>query len=78
MLWVPTTLSDAEAAARFSNHEARILHRFDRFDRMLASSGDAFFVGHRPAVADFFVVEALDMMRAVIGDRLDAAPGRAP
>ena len=75
MLWAPTTLSDAEAAARFSNHEARILHKVDRFDRMLASSGDPFFGGHRPAVADFFVVEALDMTRAVIGERLDAAIG---
>ena len=46
---------------------------------MLASSGDPFFGGHRPAVADFFVVEAVDMTRAaVIGDRLDAALGRAP
>jgi glutathione S-transferase len=78
MLWVSTTLSDAEAAARFSNHEARILHKVDRFDRMLASSGDPFFGGQRPAVADFFVVEALDMTRAVIGERLDAALGRAP
>jgi hypothetical protein len=36
-----------------------------------------FFGGRRPAVADFFVAEALDMTRAVIGERFDAALGRA-
>src|SRR5258708_4934350 len=36
------------------------------------------FGGHRPAVADFLVAEALDMTRAVIGERFDAALGRAP
>jgi glutathione S-transferase len=77
MLWVPTAIPDAEAAVRFSNHEARILHKVDRLERMLASSGDPFFGGHRPVVADFFVAEALDMTRAVIGERLDAALGRA-
>jgi hypothetical protein len=62
---------------RFSNHEARILHKVDRLERMLASSRDPFFGGHRPVVADFFVAEALDMTRAVIGKRFDAALGRA-
>jgi glutathione S-transferase len=78
MLWVPTTVPDAEAATRFSNHEARILHKVDRLNRILASCGGPFFGGHRPAVADFFVVEAIDMTRAVLGERLDAALRRAP
>jgi len=77
MIWVPMTVPDAEAGMRFSNHEARILHKLDRFDRMLASRDGPFFGGLRPAVADFFVVEALDMTRAVLGERLDATLLRA-
>ncbi len=78
MLWVPMAIPDAEAAARFSNHQARILHKVERLERMLASSADPFFGGNRPAIADFFVAEALDMTRAVLGARFDAALGRAP
>jgi glutathione S-transferase len=78
MLLVPAAMPDAEAATRFSNHEARVLHKVERLDRMLASSGDPFFGGHGPAVADFFVVEAIDMARAVLGERLDAVLRGAP
>jgi glutathione S-transferase len=78
MLWVPTSVPDAEAMARFSNHEARILHKVARLDRMLASRDEPFFGGRRPAIADFFVVEALDMTREVLGARFDAALHRAP
>jgi len=78
MLLVPTSTPEAEAATRFSNHEARIFHKVDRLDKMLASSGEPFFGGHRPAVADFFVVEAIDMTRVVLGERLDAALRGAP
>jgi glutathione S-transferase len=78
MLWVPAAVPDAEAAARFANHEARIVHKVDRLDRMLASGEEPFFGGHDPAVADFFVVEALDMTCAVLGERLEAVLRRAP
>lgn len=78
MLWVPSALPDAEATMRFANHEARILHKVARIDRMLASRPEPFFGGQQPAIADFFVVEAVDMARAVLGARIDAALCKAP
>jgi glutathione S-transferase len=78
MLWVPSAVPDTEATVRFANHEARIHHKVARFDRMLASHDEPFFGGQRPAIADFFVVEAVDMTRAVLGKRIDAPLGKAP
>ena len=78
MLYVPTSLPDAEATARFSFHEVRVLHKVARLDRMLVACRGPFFGGHRPAVADFFVAEALDIAREVLGERLDRALRRAP
>ena len=77
MLYVPTSLPDAEATARFSNDAVRVLHKVARLDRMLVASDGPFFGGRRPAVADFFVVEALDVAHQVLGERLDRTLGRA-
>jgi glutathione S-transferase len=78
MLWLPTALPDAEATTRFGHHEARILRKIARIDRMLASRHEPFFGGQRPVIADFFVVEAVDIARGALGARIDAALGKAP
>jgi hypothetical protein len=71
MLWFAGEGGADGEVATFQRHEARIVHKLERLERMLASEPSVFFGGPTPVVADFFAFEALDMARCLFGARLE-------
>jgi glutathione S-transferase len=78
MIWGALSTPEAEAAERFATHEARIAHKIDRFERILADGSAPLFGGERPALADFFVAESIGMARAALPARIEGHLQRAP
>jgi glutathione S-transferase len=81
MIWFAppsATASAAGDAEHFAKHEGRVQRKLERLERMLAARPEAYFGGREPAVADFFVLEAVDMGRLLFttrfADVLEACP----
>jgi glutathione S-transferase len=71
MLWFASRAGPEGEEATFQLHEARIAHKLERLERLLAREPATYFGGQSPAIADFFVFEALDMTRLLFGERLE-------
>jgi glutathione S-transferase len=77
LIWADMLYPGADVSAAFPRVLGRSLGKLARLDALVPKSG--FFGGGAPCVADFFVVEAFEAHRHVLGPAHEAAlRGKAP